>query len=213
MNATSHSTKTMPVRSPREYSDVKAKVNSNCHASKSPVVRIKKIAENVLKQPRKRSDLDGPEEPEQLLAELHPKPAHPSLQDKCSNRRTREMRGAVASAEERLLLITKMETCRGKVLLLQKDLTHRLINEVIGVLKPKKIAVKAVTALYLLLHATQTDRSEEPAELQWDELRDYFTYKKRLLHEITDVKRRIETETVDLHEFTLLKTRFFQDDE
>ena len=49
MSTTSHSTRTMRANSPREYKEVKAKVNSNCHVSKSPVVRIKKIAENVLK--------------------------------------------------------------------------------------------------------------------------------------------------------------------
>ena len=111
------------------------------------------------------------------------------------------------------MLITKMETCRGKVLVLQKDLTHRLINEIIGALKPKKIAVKAVTALYLLLRAAKPEAVEEPTELQWEELHDFFTYKKRLLYEITDVKRRIETEIVDLDELTLLKARFFKEEE
>ena len=218
MNSTLQSAKSGS--SPRNiYSYVKAKVDSNCRSSKSPSVRLRKAAETLQAPFRKRSDLDGPdpfdepELPNQLSASRHPKPSHPSLKEKsCNSRRTREMRTAVARAEERLSMISRMETCKAKILLLQKDLTHRMINEVISTHKPKKITVKAVTALYLLLRAVR-DQADDAPELSWEELQDYFTYKKRLLYEITDVKRRIETECADLDEFADMKARFFKEEE
>ena len=218
MNSTLQSVKS--ASSPRNlYRHVKAKVDSNCRASKSPSVRLRMAAETLQAPLRKRSDLDGPdafdepEQPKQLSASRHPKPNHPSLKEKsCNSRRTREMRTAVARAEERLAMISRMETCRAKILLLQKDLTHRLINEVISTHKPKKITVKAVTALYQLLRAVR-DQADDAPELSWEELQDYFTYKKRLLYEITDVKRRIETESADLSELGSMKIRFFKEEE